>query len=56
LAHALGLQTVGEGVETIEQKEHLIRLGCDQAQGYNWRRPSVADELEAWLATSGVAA
>ncbi|HUQ63514.1 MAG TPA: EAL domain-containing protein [Acidimicrobiales bacterium] len=51
LAHSLDLETVAEGVETVAQMEHLIRLGCEQAQGYNWRRPSVIDELEEWLAT-----
>jgi diguanylate cyclase (GGDEF)-like protein/PAS domain S-box-containing protein len=54
LAQSLGLETVGEGVETDAQMEHLIRLGCDQAQGYKWRRPSVIDELEEWLAGAAV--
>ncbi|MDQ6928045.1 MAG: EAL domain-containing protein, partial [Actinomycetota bacterium] len=49
LAHSLELETVGEGVETESQKQHLIRLGCDQAQGYNWRRPSLMGALEEWL-------
>jgi len=50
LAKSLGLETVAEGVETVAQMEHLMRLGCDQAQGYNWRRPSAIEELDAWLA------
>ncbi|HWE55541.1 MAG TPA: EAL domain-containing protein [Acidimicrobiales bacterium] len=49
LADALQLQTVAEGVETLDQLEMLARLGCDHAQGYNWRRPAFPDEIEAWL-------
>jgi EAL domain-containing protein (putative c-di-GMP-specific phosphodiesterase class I) len=33
LAHALGLETVAEGVETAAQLETLAELGCDRAQG-----------------------
>ncbi|NND74215.1 MAG: EAL domain-containing protein [Ilumatobacter sp.] len=34
MAHAIGLDTVAEGVETVEQAELLIELGCNQLQGY----------------------
>ena len=39
LAHALGLQVVGEGVETDEQLELLQALGVERAQGYLLGRP-----------------
>jgi diguanylate cyclase (GGDEF)-like protein/PAS domain S-box-containing protein len=34
LGHALGLEVVAEGVETERQLAELVRLGCDQAQGF----------------------
>jgi EAL domain-containing protein (putative c-di-GMP-specific phosphodiesterase class I) len=34
LAHALDMWVVAEGVETEQQRETLIDLGCDRAQGY----------------------
>jgi diguanylate cyclase (GGDEF)-like protein/PAS domain S-box-containing protein len=40
LAHALGLSTVAEGVETEGQRAVLERLGCDTAQGYLFGRPA----------------
>jgi diguanylate cyclase (GGDEF)-like protein len=39
LARALGLRTVAEGVETQEQAEALMALGCDALQGYRFGRP-----------------
>jgi PAS domain S-box-containing protein len=39
LAHNLGLQTVGEGVETEEQCELLFRLGCQRGQGWLYGMP-----------------
>jgi EAL domain-containing protein (putative c-di-GMP-specific phosphodiesterase class I) len=47
MGHALGLTIVGEGVETAEQKEHLSRLGSDQAQGYYFSPPVPADRIPA---------
>ena len=49
LAHAFGLATVGEGVETVEQLELLRSLGCDLAQGYFWSPALPAEELARWL-------
>ena len=34
LAHSLGMRTVAEGVETVEQLRRLRDLGCDIVQGY----------------------
>jgi len=45
LAHALGLRTVGEGVETGEQAKRLTDMGCDLAQGFHFFRPLHADDV-----------
>jgi len=39
LAGTLGIETVGEGVETAEQRRILIELGCSFGQGYLVGRP-----------------
>ncbi len=36
LAHDLGLRTVAEGVETVDQLDHLAAAGCDIGQGFLW--------------------
>jgi EAL domain-containing protein (putative c-di-GMP-specific phosphodiesterase class I) len=45
LAKNLGLKTVGEGVETIKQKETLIELGCDYVQGFLFCKPFPLNKL-----------
>jgi EAL domain-containing protein (putative c-di-GMP-specific phosphodiesterase class I) len=42
LARTLGTQVIAEGVETTEQMDELIRLGCGQAQGFLFSRPLTA--------------
>jgi EAL domain-containing protein (putative c-di-GMP-specific phosphodiesterase class I) len=39
LANHLGLTTVAEGIETIEQKQILRELGCHLGQGYLMSKP-----------------
>ncbi|WP_298990040.1 EAL domain-containing protein [uncultured Pseudokineococcus sp.] len=48
LARSLGLRSVAEGVETAAQREALVSLDCDMAQGYHYARPLPADELARW--------
>ncbi len=55
MAEGLGLMTVGEGVERLEQAAELARLGCDIGQGFLWMRPGPADEIDA-IVTDGVLA
>ena len=54
LAHSLGLRMVAEGVETEAAYTELVRLGCDQAQGYYMSRPVPAAELDVWLNTRDI--
>ena len=39
MAHALGLVVVAEGVESDEQRDTLVGLGCDLGQGWLFGRP-----------------
>ena len=39
LARSFGYRVIAEGVETIEQGQMLLQLGCTQAQGYCIARP-----------------
>ena len=52
LAHSLGLRVVAEGVETQTQLALLRELGCDNAQGYLFSKPSDANTIEILLATN----
>ena len=52
LAHDLGLETVGEGVETRTAWDALARMGCTRAQGFYLQPPLPVDELAEWLTHS----
>ena len=45
IAHAMRIDVVGEGVETIEQRDCLRACGCSVAQGYLYGRPMRHDEV-----------
>jgi len=45
LAHALGLETVAEGIEGAAQLEVIRELGCDHVQGFHLARPAPPGEI-----------
>lgn len=47
LAKELDLIVVAEGVETNEQRDLLLELGCDSLQGYLYSRPLPAEQVVA---------
>jgi diguanylate cyclase (GGDEF)-like protein/PAS domain S-box-containing protein len=49
LARAVGLRTIAEGVEDLEQLSVLHGLGCDAGQGYLWSRAIPLKDLVARL-------
>jgi PAS domain S-box-containing protein len=55
LARSLGMRTVAEGVETEEQADMLLWLGCDFAQGWRYGQPQGADCLPGMIASIPIA-
>ncbi|UNM22699.1 EAL domain-containing response regulator [Pseudomonas sp. ArH3a] len=49
LGHTLGMAVVVEGIETAEQQQALVELGCTQGQGYWHARPMPGADLLRWL-------
>lgn len=43
LGHSLNMTIIAEGVETKQQKELLLSLGCHYAQGYYYCKPQPAE-------------
>jgi EAL domain-containing protein (putative c-di-GMP-specific phosphodiesterase class I) len=50
LATAFRRTPVAEGVESVGHGVVLLRLGCEEAQGYGIARPMPADDLFPWYA------
>jgi diguanylate cyclase (GGDEF)-like protein/PAS domain S-box-containing protein len=46
LGRGLGIEVVAEGVETQEQQQALLKLGCERAQGYFFGRPCALESLK----------
>jgi diguanylate cyclase (GGDEF)-like protein len=51
MARSLRIETVAEGVETLEQQTFLRNRSCDLAQGFLFSHPTDADEVERMLLT-----
>lgn len=50
LGTSLRMKTIAEGVETVEQLEHIRAQGCTEVQGYLLSRPIPAEEMAAIVA------
>jgi diguanylate cyclase (GGDEF)-like protein len=50
LAHNMGLRVVAEGIESKAVWELLVRMGCDQGQGYAISKPMPAAQFLEWSA------
>jgi diguanylate cyclase (GGDEF)-like protein/PAS domain S-box-containing protein len=51
VAHTLSMQVIAEGVETVEQRDLLIELGCDEMQGHLFAPAMSEKEFVGWLRT-----
>lgn len=47
MAHKLNIKVIAEGIETEEQRDFLVRAGCDYGQGFLLAKPVTAEEFEA---------
>jgi EAL domain-containing protein (putative c-di-GMP-specific phosphodiesterase class I) len=50
MAETFGLETVAEGVETPEQLQKVVDLGCDCIQGFLFSKPVAPNEVPATIA------
>jgi len=54
LATNLGMSTVGEGIENIEDDELLQKMGCSYGQGFYYAKPMAADETEQYIVNNAL--
>jgi EAL domain-containing protein (putative c-di-GMP-specific phosphodiesterase class I) len=53
LAGSLGMDVITEGVETEQQLQALVAMGCESFQGYYFSRPITVEAFEEMLEKSG---
>jgi EAL domain-containing protein (putative c-di-GMP-specific phosphodiesterase class I) len=51
LSKQLGLSVIAEGIEDRATADFLLRMGCEEGQGYFFGRPMPASEFEARFLT-----
>jgi diguanylate cyclase (GGDEF)-like protein len=49
MARSLGIESVAEGIETLEQQTYLRNRGCDLGQGFLFSHPVEAVEIERMM-------
>ena len=47
MAHELGMKVVTEGVETKDQLDYLVEMGCEMFQGFYFDKPMPVSDFEA---------
>jgi diguanylate cyclase (GGDEF)-like protein/PAS domain S-box-containing protein len=55
LSKQLGLSVIAEGIEDRATADFLVRMGCEEGQGYFFGRPMPAGEFEAKFLTAATA-
>ena len=54
MAESMNLESLAEGVETIEQRDYLVSNGCRKMQGYYFSPPVPPHKIEEILSAGGV--
>lgn len=54
MAHKLGLKVIAEGIESRQQLDILLQIGCDYGQGYLFAKPLPVADFERLLANSAM--
>jgi diguanylate cyclase (GGDEF)-like protein len=49
LGQKMNLKVIAEGIEEIEQQERLIKLGCDEVQGFYYAKPMPENDFVKFL-------
>ncbi|QPK64542.1 EAL domain-containing protein [Methylomonas sp. LL1] len=49
MAHILGMKVIAEGIESAEQRDLLLKAGCDYGQGFLFSKPVPAQEFEKFF-------
>ena len=47
MAERLGMRTLTEGVETLDERNFLAKANCERLQGYLFGKPIAFDELQS---------
>lgn len=56
MAHQFGLKVIAEGIETPEQQQLLLGIGCDYGQGYLFAKPLPEQEFLALVSNQSTTA
>ncbi|MCU7947189.1 MAG: EAL domain-containing protein, partial [Candidatus Thiodiazotropha sp. (ex Cardiolucina cf. quadrata)] len=51
MAGSLNLELIAEGVETEEQADFLVGIGCYNLQGFYYAKPMTAANMTSWLSS-----